>query len=180
MALHTANTVFNYNTEWHVSSASDLEWLNTEGPLSLAKELAGKVVVLDFFTYCCINCMHILPDLHKLEQQHSVKGTQIHKSYAKSSHSSRDATPSSVPLPHLCVTEAHSERGMNQVAFIHSFIHLFIVHCHVQCTLCKLSRRKVACPSAQVICLPATYHVCNMSQNEWFIQCSYPLPLCHL
>ncbi|XP_012670004.2 NHL repeat-containing protein 2 isoform X2 [Clupea harengus] len=51
----------------------DLEWLNTEGPLSLAKELAGKVVVLDFFTYCCINCMHILPDLHKLEQQHSVK-----------------------------------------------------------------------------------------------------------
>ncbi|KAL2078024.1 hypothetical protein ACEWY4_025709 [Coilia grayii] len=51
----------------------DLEWLNTEGPLSLAKELAGKIVVLDFFTYCCINCMHILPDLHKLEQQHSVK-----------------------------------------------------------------------------------------------------------
>ncbi|XP_041939557.1 NHL repeat-containing protein 2 [Alosa sapidissima] len=50
-----------------------LEWLNTEGPLSLAKELAGKVVVLDFFTYCCINCMHILPDLHKLEQKHSVK-----------------------------------------------------------------------------------------------------------
>ncbi|TMS22723.1 NHL repeat-containing protein 2 [Larimichthys crocea] len=38
-----------------------LEWLNTERPLSLNKELAGKVVLLDFFTYCCINCMHILP-----------------------------------------------------------------------------------------------------------------------
>ncbi|KAM6964281.1 NHL repeat-containing protein 2 [Tautogolabrus adspersus] len=50
-----------------------LEWLNTEGPLSLNKELAGKVVLLDFFTYCCINCMHILPDLHQLEQKHSVK-----------------------------------------------------------------------------------------------------------
>ncbi|XP_028287658.1 NHL repeat-containing protein 2 isoform X2 [Parambassis ranga] len=50
-----------------------LEWLNTEGPLSLQKELAGKVVLLDFFTYCCINCMHILPDLHQLENQHSVK-----------------------------------------------------------------------------------------------------------
>lgn len=50
-----------------------LEWLNTEGPLSLQKELSGKVVVLDFFTYCCINCMHILPDLHQLEQLHSVK-----------------------------------------------------------------------------------------------------------
>ncbi|XP_054625400.1 NHL repeat-containing protein 2 [Dunckerocampus dactyliophorus] len=52
---------------------TDLEWLNTEGPLSFKKELAGKVVLLDFFTYCCINCMHILPDLHQLEQKHSVK-----------------------------------------------------------------------------------------------------------
>ncbi|XP_029383505.1 NHL repeat-containing protein 2 [Echeneis naucrates] len=52
---------------------SGLEWLNTEGPLSLNKELAGKVVLLDFFTYCCINCMHILPDLHQLEKNHSVK-----------------------------------------------------------------------------------------------------------
>ncbi|XP_017295020.1 NHL repeat-containing protein 2 [Kryptolebias marmoratus] len=50
-----------------------LEWLNTEGPLSLDKELDGKVVLLDFFTYCCINCMHILPDLHQLEERHSVK-----------------------------------------------------------------------------------------------------------
>ncbi|XP_056153242.1 NHL repeat-containing protein 2 [Lampris incognitus] len=50
-----------------------LEWLNTEGPLSFAKELDGKVVLLDFFTYCCINCMHILPDLHQLEKRHSVK-----------------------------------------------------------------------------------------------------------
>ncbi|XP_067100306.1 NHL repeat-containing protein 2 [Osmerus mordax] len=50
-----------------------LEWLNTEGPLSLSKELSGKVVILDFFTYCCINCMHILPDLHQLEKRHPVK-----------------------------------------------------------------------------------------------------------
>ncbi|KAM4524884.1 NHL repeat-containing protein 2 [Odontesthes bonariensis] len=50
-----------------------LDWLNTEGPLSLNKELAGKVVLLDFFTYCCINCLHILPDLHQLEERHSVE-----------------------------------------------------------------------------------------------------------
>ncbi|XP_077358390.1 NHL repeat-containing protein 2 isoform X2 [Festucalex cinctus] len=50
-----------------------LEWLNTEAPLSFRRELAGKVVLLDFFTYCCINCMHILPDLHHLEQKHSVQ-----------------------------------------------------------------------------------------------------------
>lgn len=52
----------------------DLEWLNTEGPISLYKDLCGKVVVLDFFTYCCINCMHLLPDLHALERKYSDKG----------------------------------------------------------------------------------------------------------
>ena len=41
-------------------------WLNVGGPLSL-KDLRGKFVVLDFWTYCCINCMHILPELKKLE-----------------------------------------------------------------------------------------------------------------
>ena len=42
-----------------------LEWLNTGRPLTL-KDLRGKVVLLDFWTYCCINCMHIIPDLKKL------------------------------------------------------------------------------------------------------------------
>lgn len=63
-----------FSTLW---LAPGLEWLNTEGPLSLNKELAGKVVLLDFFTYCCINCMHILPDLHQLETKHSVKGMDL-------------------------------------------------------------------------------------------------------
>ncbi|KAH0506982.1 NHL repeat-containing protein 2 [Microtus ochrogaster] len=48
-----------------------LEWLNTEEPLSIHKDLCGKVVVLDFFTYCCINCIHVLPDLHALERRFS-------------------------------------------------------------------------------------------------------------
>ena len=51
---------------------SGLEWFNS-GPLSFQKELQGKIVVLDFFTYCCINCMHILPDLAKLEEKYSDK-----------------------------------------------------------------------------------------------------------
>lgn len=45
------------------------EWLNTAGPLDL-KDLRGKFVLLDFWTYCCINCMHILPELKKLEQKY--------------------------------------------------------------------------------------------------------------
>lgn len=44
-------------------------WLNTDRPISLA-DLKGKVVVLDFWTYCCINCMHVLPDLKFLEQKY--------------------------------------------------------------------------------------------------------------
>ena len=43
------------------------EWVNTQGPLSLA-DLRGRFVLLDFWTYCCINCMHVLPELKKLEQ----------------------------------------------------------------------------------------------------------------
>ncbi|MDP2315826.1 MAG: DUF255 domain-containing protein [Pseudomonadota bacterium] len=40
-------------------------WLNS-APLPL-DALRGNVVVLDFWTYCCINCMHVLPELQKLE-----------------------------------------------------------------------------------------------------------------
>ena len=44
-------------------------WLNTDNPLSLAA-LRGKVVLLDFWTYGCINCIHIIPDLKKLEAKY--------------------------------------------------------------------------------------------------------------
>ena len=43
-----------------------LTWLNTAGPLELA-DLRGKFVLMDFWTFCCINCMHILPELAALE-----------------------------------------------------------------------------------------------------------------
>lgn len=44
-------------------------WLNTDKPLSLAA-LKGKVVLLDFWTYGCINCIHIIPELKKLEAKY--------------------------------------------------------------------------------------------------------------
>ncbi|MFQ5957364.1 MAG: thioredoxin-like domain-containing protein [Candidatus Brocadiales bacterium] len=47
-----------------------MEWLNTGGePIRLA-DLRGKMVLLDFWTYCCINCMHVIPDLKKLEAKY--------------------------------------------------------------------------------------------------------------
>jgi DNA-binding beta-propeller fold protein YncE len=48
---------------------ADLEWLNTKRPLTI-RELRGKVVLLDFWTYCCINCMHVIPDLRRLEEKY--------------------------------------------------------------------------------------------------------------
>ena len=45
-------------------------WLNTAGPLKIA-DLKGKIVLLDFWTLCCINCIHTLPDLAKLEKKYA-------------------------------------------------------------------------------------------------------------
>ena len=50
--------------------AGGASWFNVSKPLTLA-DLKGKVVLLDFWTYCCINCMHIIPDLKKLETKYS-------------------------------------------------------------------------------------------------------------
>jgi DNA-binding beta-propeller fold protein YncE len=46
-----------------------LDWLNTSTPLRI-RDLRGKFVLLDFWTFCCINCMHILPDLRRLETRY--------------------------------------------------------------------------------------------------------------
>lgn len=46
----------------------DLEWFNTDRPLTLSGQ-RGKVVLLNFWTYCGINCMHVLPDLRYLESK---------------------------------------------------------------------------------------------------------------
>jgi len=46
---------------------ADATWLNTNGPLQL-RDLKGKFVLLDFWTYCCINCHHVLPVLKQLEE----------------------------------------------------------------------------------------------------------------
>jgi DNA-binding beta-propeller fold protein YncE len=46
-----------------------LDWLNTSEPLTM-DQLRGKVVLLDFWTYGCINCIHIIPDLERLETEY--------------------------------------------------------------------------------------------------------------
>jgi thiol-disulfide isomerase/thioredoxin len=52
-------------------------WLNTNQALRFSDELRGRVVVLDFWTYCCINCIHILPDLAFLEDKYAAEPVQF-------------------------------------------------------------------------------------------------------
>ncbi len=53
----------------HSEFAPGMPWLNVERPLTF-DDMLGKVVILDFWTYGCINCIHVLADLKKLEQKH--------------------------------------------------------------------------------------------------------------
>jgi len=51
-------------------------WLNTDHPITIA-ELRGRVVILDFWTYGCINCMHVLPVLRHLEETYAGQPLEI-------------------------------------------------------------------------------------------------------
>ena len=46
-------------------------WLNTGGAQLDLEALRGKIVILDFWTFCCINCLHVLDELRPLEEQYS-------------------------------------------------------------------------------------------------------------
>lgn len=46
-----------------------LDWINVPTPLTMAA-LRGKVVILDFWTYGCINCIHMIPTLQQLEAKY--------------------------------------------------------------------------------------------------------------
>ena len=47
----------------------DAEWINVSAPVRMA-DLRGKIVLLDFWTYGCINCIHVIPDLKRLEAEY--------------------------------------------------------------------------------------------------------------
>lgn len=43
-----------------------MDWLNVDRPLSLER-LAGKLVILDFWTASCVDCLHVLDTLSRIE-----------------------------------------------------------------------------------------------------------------
>ncbi|MDQ8707634.1 NHL domain-containing thioredoxin family protein [Streptomyces sp. LHD-70] len=46
-------------------------WLNTGDQQYTLADLRGRIVVLDFWTFCCINCLHVLDELRELERKHA-------------------------------------------------------------------------------------------------------------
>ncbi len=47
-------------------------WINCDGPIHL-EQLRGKIVLLDFWAYCCVNCHHVLPHLAALEKKYTSR-----------------------------------------------------------------------------------------------------------
>jgi len=45
-------------------------WLNTDGPLRL-RDLRGRFLLLDFWTFCCVNCLHVLDELRPVEEKYA-------------------------------------------------------------------------------------------------------------
>ena len=72
----TGTSLPNYGPAPAIQGIAD--WLNTPGdkPLTLAK-LRGKVVLIDFWTYSCINCLRTLPHLRSLYAAYHRKGLEI-------------------------------------------------------------------------------------------------------
>jgi thiol-disulfide isomerase/thioredoxin len=71
--MHPSLTQANHPQGRH-QAGSDLfsggvAWINTSKPIRMA-DLKGKIVILDFWTYCCINCHHIIPELEYLEKKY--------------------------------------------------------------------------------------------------------------
>jgi hypothetical protein len=47
-------------------------WLNTGGRTPRLADLRGRIVVLDFWTFCCINCLHVLDELRPIEDRYAA------------------------------------------------------------------------------------------------------------
>ena len=46
-------------------------WLNTGGKQLSIKDFRGRVLIVDFWTFCCVNCLHVLDELRPLEEKYA-------------------------------------------------------------------------------------------------------------
>lgn len=79
ISLYSLFSYLFFNSTYPISQASKIiekadkdKWINVSRPLEIS-DIKGKVILLDFWTYSCVNCFHILPDIKKLEQEYGNK-----------------------------------------------------------------------------------------------------------
>jgi len=84
-ALYSLLSYLFFTSTFKISDASKLiiqdglqkqRWINTSRPLEIT-DLKDRVILLDFWTYACVNCMQILPEIKKLEKEYGNKLTVI-------------------------------------------------------------------------------------------------------
>jgi thiol-disulfide isomerase/thioredoxin len=46
-------------------------WLNTGGQLLRLADFRGRFALLDFWAFCCVNCLHVLDELRPLEEKYA-------------------------------------------------------------------------------------------------------------
>ena len=89
---------------------SGLTWFNTAEALTL-RELRGRWVLLDFWTSCCGNCLHVIEELRPLEQKYHDVLTVIGVHSPKFAHEREDDTVRTAvaryELPHPVLNDPH-------------------------------------------------------------------------
>jgi thiol-disulfide isomerase/thioredoxin len=55
----------------------ELEWINTGGRSYRLADFRGRFLLLDFWTYGCINCIHMIPVLQEIEQRFANEVTVV-------------------------------------------------------------------------------------------------------
>jgi len=89
-----------------------LAWLNVDQPLTLTG-LKGKIVLLDFWTYCCINCMHVIPELKRLEAKYPEQLVVIGIHSAKFSNEGESENLRQAILRHEIAHPVVNDRELN-------------------------------------------------------------------
>lgn len=71
-----------FTATFHISDVKKIivkensQWFNVSRPLE-ASDLKDRIVLLDFWTYACVNCIQALPEIKKLEKEFGSKITII-------------------------------------------------------------------------------------------------------
>lgn len=74
MSIFSISGLYSYSSNKGAKMGFELpesgKWINTQSDVA-EKDLKGNIILLDFWTYCCINCIHVIPDLKYLEERFS-------------------------------------------------------------------------------------------------------------